>query len=53
MKNIEIEMYCDGWIVKVDGKEFRWDHDDTDMGTKGIKELLEHLGHTVSVEECY
>ena len=53
MKDIEIEQYCDGWAVKVDGKRFRWDHNDEDMGTKGIKALLEHLGHTVSIEEVY
>jgi len=53
MKDIEIELYCDGWTVKVDGKSFRWDHNDEDMGTAGIKQLLEYLGHTVTVEECY
>jgi len=26
---------------------------DEDMGTKGIKALLEYLGHTVSIEEVY
>jgi hypothetical protein len=52
MKDITIEQYCDGWSVEVDGKRFRWDHDE-DMGTEGIKKLLEHLGHTVTVEECY
>jgi hypothetical protein len=53
IKDIEIEQYCDGWAVKVDGKSFRWDHNDEDMGTEGIKKLLEHLGHKVTVEECY
>ena len=53
MKTIEIEKYCDGWAVKVDGKRFSWNHNDEDMGTKGIKALLEHLGHTVSIEEVY
>ena len=53
MKDIEIEQYCDGWAVKVDSKRFRWDHNDEDMGTKGIKALLEYLGHTVSIEEVY
>ena len=52
-KDIEIEQYCDGWAVKVDGKRFGWDHNDEDMGTKGIKALLEYLGHTVSIEEVY
>ena len=53
MKDIEIEWYCDGWAVKVDGKRFSWDHNDEDMGTASIKALLEHLGHTVSIEEIY
>jgi hypothetical protein len=52
-KQIEIEQYCDGWTVRVDGKSFRWDHNDGDMGAEGIKQLLEYLGHEVSVEECY
>jgi hypothetical protein len=53
MKDIRIEQHCDGWVVEVDGMRFRWDHNDEDMGTEGIKQLLEHLGHTVTVEECY
>ena len=53
MKDIEIELYCDGWKVKVDNKNFRWDHNDEDMGTESIKKLLEYLGHKVSIEECY
>jgi len=53
MKDIKIEQYCDGWTVKVDGKSFHWDHNNEDMGTEDIKELLEYLGHTVIVEECY
>jgi hypothetical protein len=53
MKDIAIELYNDGWAVEVDGKRFRWDHNDEDMGTQGIKQLLEHLGHTVTIEECY
>jgi hypothetical protein len=53
MKDIEIEQYSDGWAVEVDGKRFRWDHNDEDMGTEGIKKLLEYLGHNVTVEECY
>jgi hypothetical protein len=52
-KDIQIEQYCDGWAVEVDGKRFRWDHNDEDMGTEGIKKLLEYLGHNVTVEECY
>lgn len=53
MKDITIEQYCDGWTVLVDGKRFRWDHNDEDMGTESIKKLLEYLGHKVEVEECY
>ena len=53
MKDIEIKLYWDGWAVKVDDKRFRWDHNDEDMGTEGIKKLLEYLGYKVTVEECY
>ncbi len=53
MKNIEIELYCDGWTVKVNDEQFHWDHNHEDMGTEGIKNLLEYLGHNVTVEECY
>lgn len=53
MKDIVIEQYSDGWTVEVDGNRFRWDHNDEDMGTDGIKKLLEYLRHTVTVEECY
>jgi len=53
MKEIDIEQYCDGWSVKVDGKSFSWDHNDEDMGTESIKALLEYLGHDVEIEECY
>lgn len=53
MKDIEIEQYCDGWTVKVDGKSFSWNHNDEDMGVDGLQKLLTHLGHNVTVEECY
>jgi hypothetical protein len=53
MKDISIEHHCDGWTVEVDGNRFHWDHNDEDMGTEGIKKLLEYLGHKVFVEECY
>jgi len=53
MKEINIEQYCDGWCIKVDGKSFSWDHNDEDLGVDSIKELLEYLGHDVEVEECY
>jgi hypothetical protein len=53
VKNIDIEQYCDGWCIKVDGKSFCWDHNDEDLGTGAIRELLEHLGHDVEIEEVY
>lgn len=53
MKDITIEWMCDGWTVVVDGRRFSWNHNDEDMGTDSIKALLEHLGHTVTIEECY
>lgn len=53
MKEINIEQYCDGWSVKVDGKSFSWDHNDEDLGTDAIKALLEYLGHDVEIEDVY
>lgn len=53
MKEINIEQMSDGWTVIVDDKRFSWDHNDEDMGTEGIKALLEYLGHSVTVEEVY
>ena len=53
MKNIEIEQWCDGWTVKVDDSEFRWDHNDEDLGTESIKKLLQYLGHCVTLSERY
>lgn len=53
MENIEIELYCDGWTVTVGDKHFHWNHNNEDLGTEGIKALLDHLGYTVTVEECY
>ena len=53
MKNISIEWMSDGWTVIVDDQRFHWDHNDEDMGTEGIKKLLEYLGHKVTVEEAY
>lgn len=53
MKDIEIERFCDGWKVSIDGKSFHWDHNDEDMGTEGIKELLTYLGYNVTIEDCY
>lgn len=53
MKDISIEWMSDGWTVIVDGKRFSWNHNDEGMGTEPIKKLLEYLGHTVTIEECY
>ena len=53
MKDICIELYCDGWSIEVDDRGFYWNHNDEDMGTVGIKALLEHLGYNVTLEECY
>ena len=53
MKDISIEWMCDGWTVEVDGKRFSWDHNDEDMGTEAIKDLLTYLGHKVTIEESY
>jgi hypothetical protein len=53
MKHIEIRHYCDGWLVKVDGKSFWWHDSQEDMGTESIKALLEYLGHEVVIEEGF
>lgn len=52
---LKIHWLYDGWYVTTeDGAELgKWDHNDEDMGTKGLKSVLEHLGHEVEVvEEC-
>ena len=53
MKDIQIDWMCDGWTVIVDGERFSWNHNDEDMGTEAIKALLQFLGHSVTIEECY
>jgi hypothetical protein len=54
MKDITVEQYCDCWEVEVGGKRFRHYHNDEDLVfPECIKQLLEHLGHKVTVEECY
>lgn len=53
MNEITIHQYSDGWTIEVDGRGFHWDHNDEDLGTQSIKDLLEHLGHKVNIEECY
>jgi hypothetical protein len=53
MKEIHITHYSDGWSIEVDHRGFYWNHNDEDLGTIEIKNLLEHLGHTVTLEECY
>lgn len=53
MKDIQIEQYCDGWTILVDNKRFTWNHNDEDLGTNSIKQLLEYIGHKVTIEECY
>ena len=50
---IEIEQYCDGWSIIIDGEDFSWDHNDEDMGVNTLKKVFEHLGYTVTIEECY
>ncbi len=50
---IEIEKYCDGWSIIIDGEAFSWDHNDEDLGTNTLKKVFEHLGYKVTIEECY
>jgi hypothetical protein len=53
MKDIVIERYCDGWCVKIDDKQFYYNHNDEDQGVLKISDLLEYLGYSVAVEEVY
>ena len=50
---IDIEQYCDGWSIIIDGETFSWDHNDEDLGVKTLKQVFEHLGYKVTIEECY
>ena len=50
MKDIQINCMYDGWEIYVDDKCFAWNISDDDLGTKSIKELLEHLGYNVTVK---
>jgi len=56
MARVEIGLESDGWSVFIDdgegsGRSYTWNHNDEDMGTSGIKAMLEDLGHEVTVEE--
>ena len=52
-----VGLECDGWGINlaIDGelKQYRWNHNDEDMGTDGICELLRDLGFNVELEEWY
>jgi len=50
MKDIQINCMYDGWEIYVDDKCFAWNINNDDLGTKSIKELLEHLGYSVTVK---
>jgi len=52
-KSATILFMCDGWEVRVGDKKYSWDHNDPDLGTKGLSEMLKDLGFSVEVEECY
>ena len=55
MKKFTIGLQADGWDVinDEDGTRFEWNHNDEDMGTKALKELLEYLGYEAKIEEWY
>ena len=46
---VKIESYYGGWSIWIDGKQYSYDHNDPDMGTQVIKEILEDLGKTVKL----
>lgn len=50
---IHINLYYDGFDITHEDQTFRYDHNDPDYGTVAIRDLLEHLGFEVDVEESY
>ena len=53
-KKVIVGLECDGWcVIFPEGKRYRWNHNDEDMGTEGIIEMLKDLGFKVEFEEWY
>ena len=56
-KTAIVGLEADGWGIHlvIDGeiKRYGWNHNDEDMGTDGIRELLKDLGIEVTFEEWY
>ena len=50
---IKILLYCDGFDIVYEDQMFRYNHNDEDLGTQAIRELLEYLGFDVDLEESY
>jgi len=46
-----IEHLSDGWCIKIGKSSYYWDHNDPNLGTIQIKNLLEDLGYEVDLEE--
>jgi len=43
----------DGWGVIIGDKEYRWNHNDDDLGTDSLVKLLKDLGFDVTLEAWY
>lgn len=43
--------HSNGWSIYFHNRRFDFDYEDEDYGSTSIKNLLEHLGYKVSVEE--
>ena len=52
-KKAIVGLEADGWGIMIGDKTYRWNHNDDDMGTDGIRELLKDLGFEVKFEEWY
>ena len=52
-KKATVAQSYDGWYVNIGGVEYSWNHNETDLGTKAIKEMLEDIGFIVVMDEEY
>tara|TARA_R110000782_G_scaffold148701_1_gene241429 strand:+ start:377 stop:541 length:165 start_codon:yes stop_codon:yes gene_type:complete len=54
MKNkAQILFEYDGWKIIVNGKTYRYNHNDEDYGVNALAVLLTDLGFEAEIEEVY
>lgn len=55
MSEVIIGIDDDGWTVKFNDKEgtYSYNYTDEDMGAEAVRQMLEDLGFTVTLEEWY